>query len=205
MEDFELFPDEEEEAEQEEGGTNRLFIFLVAGFGVVLLLGICAFGAWAFLIYPSMQSNAAQNQVVYETETAVAAVATEIPTEPGQEVPTETAEPIDAGQPTATQKPTAATKTLPTPSATPAEVAGGATAEPTATLQPTPTRRPTVTPRPESTAVSTAMDAAVDTPESSTPGDTDVPETGLGAFGIGAVAVGLLLALFVVRRLRQPV
>ena len=50
----------------------------------------------------------------------------------------------------------------------------------------------------------TVTEAAVNTLESTAPTDTDVPDTGLGAFGIGAVAVGLVLALFVVRRLRQP-
>ena len=75
MEDFELFPDEEEEAEEEEGGTNRLFIFLVAGFGIVLLLGICAFGAWAFVFYPAMQNREAQNKLTEGNGTAAAMAA----------------------------------------------------------------------------------------------------------------------------------
>ena len=102
MEDFELFPDEEEEAEEEEGGTNRLFIFLVAGFGAVLLLGVCAFIAWAVFIYPSIQNTTAQNMGVAETAAAMAAETTETPAESGQETPTETAEPIDAAEPTGT-------------------------------------------------------------------------------------------------------
>jgi cytoskeletal protein RodZ len=202
MEEFELFADEEQEVGEEEKSTNRLFIYLVAGFGAVLFLGICAFVVWAFWFYPAIRDTTAKNLSAEQTAAAMAAGVTGTPAEatvqPEQgaatETPTRTPEPVSTREPAPTQE------EQPTLTATPAEVAGGATEEPTATLQPTPTRRPTMTPPPEGTAEGT-----VKSTETAPPGGTEVPGTGVGTYGIGALAVGLVVLLFVVRRLRQPV
>jgi hypothetical protein len=200
MEEFELFADEEQEVGEEEKSTNRLFIYLVAGFGAVLLLGVCAFIAWAVIVYPSIRDTTAKNLSVEQTAAAMAAGATGTPAEatarPDQGAATETPTPTWTPEPVSTREPAPTQEEQPTLTATPAEVAGGATEEPTATLQPTPTRRSTVTPPAEGTVEST---------ETAPVSDTEVPGTGVGTYGIGALAVGLLLLLFVVRRLRQPV
>jgi hypothetical protein len=79
----------------------------------------------------------------------------------------------------------------------------------------TPTRRPTSTPAPatatptpgeagggEGTTVPTATRRATSTPP---PGGGEVPDTGIAPLGAGVLGVGLLVLLFVVRRLRRPV
>jgi cytoskeletal protein RodZ len=183
MEDFEFFPDEEEEAAAEEEGTNRTFIILVAVFGGILALGICAFVVWGFVIYPQIQKNLAQNAIVRQTEEVLTAEAAAAPDQPET---TEEAVPIETSPP----------PTEPTATATPAEVAG-ATEEATATLQPTQTRRPTVTPQEverESTPTRSTKDGA---------SEDEVPTTGIGAFGAGGVVVVLLVILVAARRLRR--
>lgn len=177
MEDFELYPDEEDEAAAEEG-SNRTFIILVAVFGGILLIGICAFIIWAVGIFPMMRDREAQNNLVQQTAvvlTSDAAVAADLPeTTEATEEPTETPSP-----PPPTEEPT---KVPPTETATPAEVAGGATEEPTST------RRPTVTPKPTLTSGGN--------------GDK-VPTTGIGAFGAGGIVVALMVILIAARRLRR--
>jgi len=174
VEDFDLYADEEEEAAEEEG-ANRTFIILVAAMGGVLILGICAFVAWA-LIGPRIAGDrTAQNQAIEATNTAVAAMAEamEIETETTGVAPTDTATPLPTNipPPTLTKPPTA------TP------VSATATSEGEEVAQvPTATRRPTATPR------------------SSGEG---VPDTGIGALGGSALAVGLLFLLIVVRRMRR--
>jgi len=200
MEEFELFTDEEQEVGEEEKSTNRLFIYLVAGFGAVLLLGVCAFIAWAVIVYPSIRDTTAKNLSVEQTAAAMAAGVTGTPAEatvqPDQGTATEIPTPTRTPEPVSTREPAPTQEEQPTPTATPAEMAEGATEEPTATLQPTATRRPTATPAAEGTVEST---------ETAPPGGTEVPGTGVGTYGIGALAVGLVVLLFVVRRLRQPV
>ena len=200
MEEFELFADEEQEIGEEEKSTNRLFIYLVAGFGAVLFLGICAFVVWAFWFYPTIRDTTAKNLSAEQTAAAMAAGATETPAEatapPELGTATETPAPTWTTEPVSTREPAPTQEEQATPTATPVEVAGGATEEPTATLQPTPTRRPTVTPPAGGTVEGT---------ETAPVSDTEVPGTGVGTYGIGALAVGLVLLLFVVRRLRQPV
>jgi len=190
MGDRELYV-EEEEAAAAERGTNRTFIILVSALGGLLALGICAFVAWAFVLNPRMQAGReAQNQVVLATNTAIAETATAMVEVAAAETataeaptPTETIAPTDTPRPTWTIAPTA--------TATPAEVAEvtvapGEVAEATKTPPgPTPTRRPTATPRPA--------------------GEEGVPQTGIGTLGAGAVAVGLLVLLIVVRRMRRAV
>jgi cytoskeletal protein RodZ len=175
MEDFEFFPDEEEEAAEEEG-SNRVFIYAVAGLGGLLVVGICIIIAFAFYFGPRMREEIkAQN---YAVQTANAEMAGVIVS--GEPTATETPSPTDILQPTPTERPTA-TRVLPT--LTPAEAAGPAPAGATATLRPTATSRPAATPG-STTGAST-------------------PDTGIGVVGASALALGLVFLLVVVRRLRQ--
>lgn len=175
MEDFELFPDEEEEAEAEEG-SNRTFIILVAVFGGILAIGICAFIVWAVVIYPRVRDATTANAQIEQTAvvlTADAEAAADMVESTEAPEPTETPPP-----PPPTEEPT---EVPPTATATPAEVAEVATKEPT------PTRRPTVTPKPTATT-----------------GDSgEVPTTGIGAFGAGGIVVALMVILVAARRLRR--
>lgn len=187
MEDYELFPDEEEEATAEEG-ANRTFIILVGALGGLLALGLCIFAVWAFVINPRMtEDRLAQNQSIEATNTAIAALAAGETATP--EAPPDTAEPpapSDTPEPIATEPPTAEPET---PEATPSESAtggtpAGAAAASTATPRPTATRRPTATP---------------------TLASGDVPDTGVSTLGASALAVGLLFLLVAVRRMRRTV
>lgn len=186
MEEFELFPDEEEEAIAEEG-TNRTFIILVGALGGLLVVGLCMFAVWAFVIAPRMSNDIeAQNQLTQATQTA--AVAAQAAGETATfEAPTDTAEPpapSDTPKPTETKAPTAVPAT---PEATSAEAAtegtpAAAASTPTETPNPIATRRPTAT-----------------------PGSGDVPNTGVGTLGASVLAVGLLFLLVAVRRMRRTV
>jgi outer membrane biosynthesis protein TonB len=198
VEDREYYGEEEEEAAEEEG-ANRTFIILVAALGGLLALGICAFVVWAFVLAPRMRADIeAQNQIIMATNTAVAAAMAGAETVEAPPMPAETTVPTDTPEPTRTRVPT------PTPAPeeptagpeeataapeelteTPAEVAQ-ATPKATATSAPVPTRRPTATPR-------------------SATGEEEVPDTGIGTLGAGALAIGLLFLLVVVRRLRRAV
>jgi cytoskeletal protein RodZ len=185
VEDIDLYVDEEEEAVEEEG-ANRTFIILVGALGGLLALGICAFIAWAFWLSPQ---RSAVTDAILATNTAIVAQATDetiqqqavTVTVRSQEATEETEEaeatsiPTDTPQPTATKPPT---RTPAPETATPAEVAEG----PTDTPKPTVTRRPTAT---------------------SKASGEDVPDTGLGALGAGAVGAGLLFLVVLVRRLRR--
>jgi len=186
VEDFEFYEDEyaDEEEEEEEEGTNRTFIFLVAGLGSLLALAICAFVAWALFINPRMTADrVAQNEAVEATNEAILAEAGAVPSKvPPEATEVETAEappavtepvtPTDTPQPTPTQPPTA---TAVPATATPGEVAGALTATP----------GPTATPKPA--------------------GKTGVPKTGIGVLGASALTVGLLFLLIAVRRIRRTV
>ena len=183
MEDRELYAeyaeDEEEEAVEEEG-ANRTFIILVSALGGLLAVAICAFVVWALWIAPGMRADLeAQNQATLATYTAVAAT-TEAEMAEALPAPTETSAPTETPRPTRTRPPTA-TAAPETPTATPGEVA----AAPTATSSPAATERPTSTPSPATAE--------------------GVPETGIGTLGAGALAVGLLFLLIVVRRMRRAV
>lgn len=177
MEDFEFYADEEDEAAAEEG-SNRTFIYAVIGLGGLLVVGICIIIAFGLYFGPRMSAGIEEQNQAIMTANAEAAEATEEP------IATETLAPTDTPRPTPTKRPTATTEAPATPTATPAQVSGGAvTAEPTATLRPTATRQATATP--------TSGNA------------TATPETGIGALGASALAIGLVFLLVVVRRLRQ--
>lgn len=179
MEDFEFFPpDEEEEDIQSEEGSNRTFIVLVAAMGGLLAVAVCVLVGWA-VIYPRISASLnAENQATFATGTAAA----EIPKEEATSTPTEVARPAtETPPPTWTPQPAATTRptATPEPTATPAEIAADAAEGPT------PTRRPTATPRPDADSGS------------------EVPSTGIGVFAAGALALGFLLVLVIVRRTRR--
>jgi cytoskeletal protein RodZ len=179
MEDFELYPDEEDEAAAEEG-SNRTFIILVSVFGGILAIGICAFIVWAVVIFPRIRSATSANAEVEQTAIALTADAADLAENTQTLEPTETPTP-----PPPTEQPTEALPTeTATATATAAEVAGGGGTE-----EPTPTRRPTVTPRSTATGADN--------------GD-EMPDTGVGVFGAGGIIVALLAILVVARRLRRP-
>lgn len=187
MEDYELFPDEEEEATAEEG-ANRTFIILVGAMGGLLAVGLCIFAVWAFIINPRMTADRlAQNQSIEATNTAIAALAAGETATP--EAPPDTAEPpapSDTPEPVATEPPTEQPET---PGATPTEaVTGGTPVGAVAASTPTDTPRPTATRRPTATTA---------------PASGDVPDTGFSTLGASALAVGLLFLLVVVRRMRR--
>ena len=201
MEDFEFFPDEEEEAVEEEG-SNRTFIILVAVLGGLLAVGICAFAIWAVVISPRRTDRVAENHSIQTSNAQVAQTVEPLPIDEGaeetaiSEATEEAAEPTERATTAATEE-AAPTEQPSAETATPAQVAEGAspTDESTATLQPTATRRATITARPEG-AESTSTSGG-------TAGSEDLPSTGIGAFGAAALAAGLLFLLLVVRRLRR--
>ncbi len=182
-EDEALYADEEEAAEGE--GANRTFIIIVGILGGLFLLTLCVFLVWAFVINPRMAADRlAQNQAIEATNEALLA-GTEMTTPTVTIPPTETQAPVatDTPSPTKTEPPTATTvRETPTVEVE-EEVEATEVAAVVATPSgPTPTSRPTATPRPVS---------------------TKVPGTGIGALGGGALAVGLLFLLAMVRRLRR--
>jgi len=196
MDEYELFPDEEEEAIEEEG-ANRTFIILVGALGGLLAVGLCMFAIWAFIINPRTAADRrAQNESIEATNAAIAAQSAAGTVSPEASPDTaDTPAPTDTPEPTETEAPTETPEETVegTVQATPAEAATGptvtaaaaeATVEPTATLKPTATRRPAPT---------------------SKSGDDNLPGTGVGVLGASTLAVGLLFLLVVVRRVRRTV
>lgn len=109
---------QEEQVTQEEQGTDRTFITLVAVLGGLLVLGIGAFVAWALFIAPNMRANIeSQNEAIFATNTAVAIAAAATETAAVTPTPTNTPTPTDTPIPTDTPTPRPATDT-PTPAPT---------------------------------------------------------------------------------------
>ena len=199
--DEELYEDEAEEGMEGEG-ANRTFILLAAGLGGLLVVALCIFAVWAFVINPRMTADrVTENHSIESTNEAIGATAT-AGAFAAQPEATDTPVPVSAGEdteltatknpPTATPRPPTATPKPDTP--TPAEMAAGdATEEPT---EATPAE-----------VASGAEDTTQATPTQATQASAKqgVPETGVGAWGAGILALGLLLLLIVVRRVRQAV
>ncbi len=94
----------QEEIIQEEG-TNRSFVILVAVLGGLLVLGIGAFVAWAFLIAPGMRADLeSKNEAAFATNTAVAIA--EAATQTAAVTPTATDTPVPTNTPIPTATPT---------------------------------------------------------------------------------------------------
>jgi hypothetical protein len=134
MEEFEFFPGEQEQEEEqapEEKEGNRTFVTLVTVMGGLLAVAVCAFVAWAVFIAPRMAAPEQPQEDVISAnltpEGLVAADTTEV-------VPTHTKEPTGTPPPTVL---VAAAATEPA-----ATAAATATARPTATRQPSATATP---------------------------------------------------------------
>ncbi|MFO7741062.1 MAG: hypothetical protein R6X31_02005 [Anaerolineae bacterium] len=109
---------QEEQVTQEDQGTDRAFITLVAVLGGLLVLGIGAFVAWALLIAPNMRANIeSQNEAIFATNTAIAIAAAATETAAVTPTPTNTPVPTDTPIPTDTPTPPPPSNT-PTPEAT---------------------------------------------------------------------------------------
>jgi hypothetical protein len=199
-----LYEEEEESLEGE--GTNRTFLMLAGGLGGLLALAICVFAVWAFVINPRMTADrVAQNAAIEQTNEAIQAAngggttlpegtATETPVPVATEALEPTATPVP---PTNTPRPTATPEpATPTPSE---EEAATMTVEAEAALA---EGGATATPAEVAEGPVSSKATAVPTQVSSKQG---IPETGVGTFGIGALAIGLLLLLVVVRRVRRAV
>ncbi len=187
MADLDLYEEEVEEEEPAAAeGTNRTFIILVVIMAGIVLLGICIVGAWMLWLGPKMASDrAARNHAIELTNEAIMAMAGAVTgTVPVETVPpTPTFTPLP---PTHTPAPTSTYTPTPSPQITSevTETMAPELAEAQVTPSPTPTRRITPTPR-----VSAQKEK--------------VPGTGIGAFGTGLIACGLVFLLVVVRRLRR--
>ncbi len=194
--DEELYEDVDEEAAEGEG-SNRTFIILVGGLGGLLLLAVCVFVVYVFVISPrARQSAEAVNHSVEKTNEAIIAAATgtaEAVMATDTPGPTNTVAPSSTPEePTATPvPPTKTPRPRPTDTpeseettmeATPAEIAEAAT---------TPTREAVRTPSPTST------------PRGGVSKEKELSDTGLGTWIAGLASVGLLLLLAMVRRLRR--
>jgi len=181
MEDFDFFAEEDEEGSDEEGEevdekSNRTFIILMAALGGLLAVGVCAFVIWMAVIAPRMRSSIVDsNQAIVATNEAVAATTTAM----AEAVETEAAAPTNTPAPTKTPAPTA----TPRPSNTPVATSGDPSLE-----------AATITPRATATRRATPAGSS---------GSGEVPNTGIGVFGIAGLAAGLIIVLFLVRRVRR--
>jgi len=163
---------------EEEGGSNRLFVILAVGLAGLIVLGLVAIGGVLILRNIKNQQELAQ---VTPVATPTLAVVEQMPT------PT------------------------PPPTHTPVPVA------PTEPPEPTPTNTPVVQPTQTPTDSEAATATAQAPPATNTPvpvgtpagggGDTaqEVPDTGVGGFGLALIALGLVAVLFVSRRMRHAV
>ncbi len=176
--DEELYEDEEEQAVEEEG-TNRTFVILAVALGGLLLVTVCIFLVWAFVINPGRADDLrAQNEAIAATNEAMLAAAgiltdtvaaEDVTVEPDTSVPTDVPEPTDAVEPpTATPSP-AATATpvpdTPTPS-------GDAEVTPSGDAETTPSGDAEVTPEEAGEAATEEADAAATEAPDTTPEET---------------------------------
>jgi cytoskeletal protein RodZ len=189
--DMEEFDDFDEDAAEEEGeGQNRLFIIAVAVMSGVLLIGVIAFCAWVLFVGGFIGGGETTDVTPTADAAALAAL-----TATAEVEETTTAE---AAEPTETSTPTEAPPTnTPRPTETPTTAANGS---------PTPEVSPVVTQTEESTAVGEVTPTLGPRTSPTAPGGTPPPDTvsdtGLGAFTAAIVAIGLLLLLVTARRLR---
>jgi cytoskeletal protein RodZ len=185
--DMEEFADFDEEAAEEEGeGQNRLFIIAVAVMSGVLLIGVIAFCAWVLFVGGFIGGRDAVDVTPTADAAALAALTATVAFE--ETTTAEAAEPTPTEvTPTNTPRPTEAPTTAPTEPTTP-EVSPEVTQteEPSTVGEVTPTLGPRTSP----------------TAPGGTPPPDTVSDTGIGAFTAAIVAIGLLLLLVTARRLR---
>jgi hypothetical protein len=197
LDDFEIdYPEDETYLDDEEGGSGpdrKVLLIIGAIVGGIVIVGLCI-GAYFMVIVP--RQEAAQ---LHETETAVAAAATEaqgltqtaiagIPAATFTPLPTEL--PTNTPTATATEEPQSAL-----PSVT---SEGGPTADPrTATVQALLTQA----------ALAQTQAAAAILTVTATPTSTALPDTGfaddVGIPALLAMTALLIMVIFVARRLRE--
>ncbi|TAK10662.1 MAG: hypothetical protein EPO32_14505 [Anaerolineae bacterium] len=191
--DFEETPDDEGPPPEE--SSNRSFLFIAGGLGVVLLLGVICIAGYAFLnrdtgegTDPAVLTAEAQNAQISQQLTQTAIAAAFSPT------------PSNTAPPTATQAPATATSALAV-TATPDGSGGGD--------GPTPDPR-TATVQALLTQASVAQTQAANQIVTTTPTSTPVgalPDTGLlddaGLPALAGLTMVLLVVIFAARRLRS--
>ena len=193
MEDNEPMVDENEEGGE---SSNRMFIILAASLGGLFVVGlICIVAVFFIQRGQSGGSQAVANATLAAKNAATIAAATaaaqptEVPLPPDTPAPTDTPVPPPTNTPVVvTPAPPTATE-APLPTAAPV-TPGKASATPT-------TAKPTSTSASASsgTAASGGV-AATATPEG------NMSQTGVGGFGLVAVAAALVAVLFIARRIR---
>ncbi len=173
--------------EGEEGGeeeaSNRMFLFIMLGLGGLFICTLAMIGLYAFYIQPRAQQEARNrdataiaHNLTVTAQIELASRATDTP------MPTDTPAPTDTPRSIPTNTPVVTTPTF-TPA--PTETPGPVTATPTAT----PTR---VVRTPTTVARSTGTPGAVG----------ELSDTGVGGLGLILLAAGLVVILFIARRLR---
>jgi cytoskeletal protein RodZ len=199
-----------EEAEEGDEKPNRTFIILVAVMGGLLLVGILAFCVWAFAFGPDLlnRRTVASDQTpaaiaeAAQTATAAAVLTAVV------ETPAPTEAPPTPPEATATEELTRAPTASPTPKPETAEPTGenpgetGTTATVTgAGATPANHSSPTATVS-ATTRSKTPGGNNNGTPSPTEPVEGDIQQTGFGVFTGIILAGGLLVLLFVARRLR---
>jgi len=186
--------DNEPMDEPEEGGesSNRMFIILAASLGGLFVVGLICIVAVFFI----QRGQAGGSQAVANATIAARNAAT-------ISAATAAAQPIEAPLPTDTPSPT--DTPVPPPTNTPVVVTP---APPTATEAPLPTAAP-VTPgkasatptKAKPTSTLSAASASGGVAATTTP-EGKMSQTGVGGFGLVAVAAALVAVLFIARRIR---
>jgi hypothetical protein len=192
--------DNEPMDEPEEGGesSNRMFIILAASLGGLFVVGLICIVAVFFLQRGQAGGSqavanatiAAKNAATISAATA-AAQPTEVP------LPSDTPAPTDTPVPPPTNTPVVVTPAPPTATEAPLPTAAPVTP---GKASATPTKaKPTSTLSAASASGGTAASggvAATSTPEGK------ISQTGVGGFGLVAVAAALVAVLFIARRIR---
>lgn len=169
-------------------GGSRLFVILAVGLTGLIVLGLVAIAGVIILRRVNTAQNITQQALTPTPTLSVVGQLQPTNTPPPTIAPTDTPEPATI-EPTPTPTPVV----RPTDTPEPAVVSMTATAAARATAQAPPTNTPTPV------VVANGGD-----PASSGDSPAEVPNTGAGEFGLAmAAALGLLVVLFVTRRLRQ--
>jgi cytoskeletal protein RodZ len=189
MEDNEPMVGEPEEGEE---SSNRMFIILAVAMGGLFVLGLCLIAGYVLFIQRPQQARvqtAATAAAAQNATTIAQMTAGPSPTD----TPTETPVPTNTPEATATNTPVVVLTATPTETPLPTVPVTPGKATATATK----TKAPTNTPKSTVSGSSSGSSEVTPTAES---GST--PATGIGGFGLVAVAGVLVIALFAARRLR---
>jgi cytoskeletal protein RodZ len=194
MEDNEPMVDENEEGGE---SSNRMFVILAASLGGLFVVGlICIVAVFFIQRGQAGGSQAVANATIAAGNAATIAAATAAAQPTEVPLPSDTPAPTDTPAPPPTNTPVVVTPAPPTATEAPLPTAapvtpGKASATPT-------TAKPTSTSSAASggTAAASGGVAATGTPEG------NISQTGVGGFGLVAVAAALVAVLFIARRVR---